>query len=135
MQHHKSFEDWGNEKQKIHESTVYDFSPRVREIVFAKMGVNIGFESDGKKEFLRPVIILKKIGSLYWVVPLTSKLKENIFHHTLKSVEFEEIENSVVMLSQGRIVDKKRFTQKIGEISWKEYHEIQKKMKKLYFSS
>ena len=53
---------WGNEKQKIHEEIVCDFSPRVREII-----------------------------------------------------------------------DKKRFISKIGEISGKEYKEIQKKIKKLYF--
>lgn len=82
----KNFSQWSNKKEDIHNTKVSSFSPRIREIVYAKMGINIVYESDGKKNFIRPVLILSKVGSLYWVVPLTSKLKENFFHHTLKSV-------------------------------------------------
>ncbi len=133
MKHIKNFNNWGIEKEKINNEYLYNFSPRPREIIFTKWGINIGFESDGKKNFLRPVLVLKKIGSLYWVVPLTSKLKENMFHYRLQSVSFDAVENSMIMLSQARVIDEKRFIRKIGEVSWKEYKEIQKKIKNLYF--
>ena len=141
MAYHKKFEEWGKEKKELHHAEIpvdengEKFSPRMREIIYAKLGVNIGFESDGKKGFTRPVLILAKIGSLYWVAPLTSKLKENFFHHTLTSVNFKNIENSVVMLSQARVIDGKRFKESIGKISRGEFFEIQKKMKNIYFPS
>lgn len=134
--HYKGFNEWNTEKQEIN-SGKYDreFYPKVRSIWYAKLGINIGFESDGKKEFKRPVLILAKIGSLYWIVPLTSQVKENIFHHTLTSVKFKKITNSVLMLSQARIIDKRRLISEIGIISKNEFNIIQKKMKGLYFSS
>ncbi len=137
-EHLKNFDDWNAEKKDLHNELSPVIYPKVRYIWYVKWGVNIGFESDGKKEFRRPVLVLAKIGSLYWVVPLTSKLKENYFHHTLSSVVFShsEVENSVVMLSQARIIDEKRFIHEIGIIEGKdEFREIQKKMKNIYFPS
>ncbi len=132
----KEFDIWNKEKKELHMSEEIEIYPKPRHIWYAKFGVNIGSESDGKAEFLRPVLVLSKIGSLYWVVPLTSKFKENIFHHTLESVKFEKIEYSLIMLSQARIIDKKRFQERIGKmVSKEEFSEIQKKMKSLYFPS
>jgi len=84
---------------------------------------------------LRPAIVLSKIGSLYWIAPLTTKLKQNIFYHLITSIEFENIENSIIILSQARVIDKKRFQNEIGIIKKDEFKIIQKKMKKLYFPS
>ncbi len=109
--------------------------PKARQIWFVKLGINIGFEANGKTDFTRPVLVLAKIGSLYWVVPLTSRLKLNSFHHRLESISFKNIEHSLVMLSQARVVDVKRFQECIGGISKSEFFIIQKKMKKFYFPS
>lgn len=134
--HQKDFQHWGIEKEKIN-SQDYDthFYPKVREIFYAKLGINIGFEADGKKEFIRPILILAKIGSLYWIVPMTSKLKNNFFHHEITSISFPEVEHSVIMLSQSRIIDKKRLMESLGMISKDEFTLIQKKMKSMYFPS
>lgn len=132
----KLFTSWAKEKNILHNKMKHTvFSPRPREIVYAKMGVNIGFEADGKKDFLRPVIVLAKIGSLYWIAPLTSQFKQNPFHYKMESVRFKNVEHSVIMLSQARIVDGKRFLYKIGEVNEKEFLEIQKEMQRLYFPS
>lgn len=86
MDFSKNFSEWAFEKKHIHESKPNKIFPKIRHIWYAKIGVNIGNEADGKKEFVRPVLVLAKIGSLYWVAPLTSRFKDNIFHHPLTSV-------------------------------------------------
>jgi len=131
----KDFNSWNLDKQVVHHRAKPVVYPKRRHIYYAKLGVNVGFEVDGKKLFLRPVLILARIGSLFWVAPLTSKFKANIFHYRLNSVSFPNIKDSVVMLSQARIVDKKRIQNELGIISIPEFLTIQKKMKKLYFPS
>ena len=45
---------------------------REREIWYAYFGTNIGFEIDGKEEFLRPCLIVKKISKeTFYAIPLT----------------------------------------------------------------
>ena len=53
------------------------FYINLREIWFVKMGKNIGHEEDGKNKFLRPVLVIKKVGNLFFTVALTSKGKDN----------------------------------------------------------
>ena len=136
IMHEKDFDQWSNEKKNIHyKKDNKNFYPKIREVFYAKIGVNIGFESDGKSEFMRPVLILSKIGSLYWAVPLTSKYKQNFFHHELQSISFSNIEHSLIMLSQSRIIDKRRLVESLGMVSKEEFQCIQKKMKSMYFPS
>ena len=98
------------------------------------MGVNIGFEQNGKKEFRRPVLVLKKVGSLFVVLPLTTKLqhckgKNSIYYHKISTCT--TIQVSAVMLSQLKTVDKKRFMHHIGEIDDDELIFIKEKTKEL----
>jgi mRNA-degrading endonuclease toxin of MazEF toxin-antitoxin module len=135
MNYSRNFDAWNEEKKSLDAQNLPIRHPKVRYIWYVKLGVNVGFESDGKKKFKRPVLVLAKIGSLYWVVPLTSKLKENAFHYSLKSVSFDDVKNSVVMLSQARVIDVSRFSHEIGRVEKEEFKKIQKKMKSLYFPS
>lgn len=49
----------GIEKEKINnEASRKNFSPQIGEIFHTKLGVNIGFESDGKGEFMRSIKFL-----------------------------------------------------------------------------
>ena len=56
----KLFDDWNILKQESH------FQEQVigikeRDIIFLRLGQNVGYEQDGKgEEFLRPVIVYKK---------------------------------------------------------------------------
>jgi hypothetical protein len=64
-----------------------------------KLGTNIGYEENGKSGYMRPVLIIKKIGKLYFVLPMTTKGKENnIFYHAIQSIDFGK--PSWVLLSQ-----------------------------------
>jgi len=105
--------------------------PKERQVWRIKLGVNIWYEADGKEMFLRPVLVMKRIGTLYRVIPLTTKYKENRFHYTLLSNTFWK-EKSIVILSQWRVVDKKRFTQFLWYVSLQEFEHIKKLLKDMY---
>ncbi len=70
------------------------------------IGVNIGFEQNGGKDFLRPVVVYKKFNKhVFLGIPLTSKIKEDKFHYEF---EYKADIRSFVMLSQIRLFDIKR---------------------------
>ena len=57
---------------------------KAREVWFAHLGINVGNEEDGKgKTFQRPVLILKKVGNMFFVAPMTTKGRDDKFYHTL----------------------------------------------------
>ncbi|MCT4664234.1 MAG: type II toxin-antitoxin system PemK/MazF family toxin [Flavobacteriales bacterium] len=109
----KDFDNWSILKQEIHHSERERIYFKPREIYNAHLGVNIGSEADGKDEvFLRPVLVIKKIGNLFFVVPMTTKGKEDSpFYYSLPYSYFDK--DSSLMLSQARIVDRKRLIRKI----------------------
>ena len=59
----KSFDNWNKIKQNTHNDTkTIGFSQY--EIIFMKLGANIGFEQDGQGvEFLRPVLVYRKFNN------------------------------------------------------------------------
>jgi len=73
----KKYDEWNEVKKNIFktENSVYF---KERDVFWASIGVNIGFEQDGKGNiFSRPVLILKKYSkSMFLGVPLSTKMKE-----------------------------------------------------------
>ena len=55
------FDEWNNDKKVIHKEELPEFFVNEREIWYTKLGINIGNESNGKKEFRRPVLVLRKV--------------------------------------------------------------------------
>ncbi len=86
-----------------------------REIWWCSIGLNIGDEEDGKNDlFERPVLVVRKFNeNIAWVVPMTTVVKNNKFHHT---VLYEERYFSL-MLSQIRLMSVKRFQRYIRKLS------------------
>ena len=103
------------------------------------MGENIGAEQNGKTEFSRPVLVLKKVGSLFFTVALTTKGKpENNFYLKLSDLSMDEdhlknIGQSWLILSQVRVMDKRRFLEKIGTVGSKEFNSVKLKLTTLLF--
>ncbi|MCX6780980.1 MAG: hypothetical protein NT003_02595 [Candidatus Magasanikbacteria bacterium] len=64
----KKFDEWNNLKQRLH-GRVWRHYIREGEIWFCSLGVNIGWEQDGKNEtFERPVLVVRKLSRHYfWV--------------------------------------------------------------------
>jgi mRNA interferase MazF len=135
----KIFDRWNEEKQNLHFASKKISYPHVREIWYTKTGVNIGFEENGKKNFLRPVLILKKVGNLFFIVSLTTKGKDDYyFYHKINTAIFnnqnkKQSHNSYIILSQARVMDIKRFTEKMEFISGKEFIQIKEKLKTVLF--
>lgn len=100
-----------------------------REVWWLSLGVNIGYEEDGKNEkFERPVLILKKFNQyLILVVPLSSKIKNNKYY-------FELILNGEfisALLFQFRIVSSKRLIRRIGIVDLDYFEKIKNKIKNI----
>lgn len=81
----KDFDWWLQEKIYIDQNiTTSTFFIKPREIWFVKLWVNIGSETDGKVVYERPVLILKKVWSIFWILPLTTKWKDSSSFFTIK---------------------------------------------------
>jgi mRNA interferase MazF len=133
----KNFDSWNSEKKILHSKKRDEFYVNPREIWYTKMGVNIGFEENGKEEFVRPVLVLKTVGNLIFTVALTSKGKDkNFFYHKFKKIELQNPRyesSSYAVLSQVKVMDKKRFFKKGGMVPEKEFVILQKKLKRVLF--
>ena len=88
------------------------------------MGINIGFEQDGKnKQFSRPVVVLKTYSTnAALIVPLTSKNKKGVYYFDVGTVDGREAK---AVLSQIRFVDRRRFINKAGTISKEIFKKLQ----------
>ena len=69
----EKFNEWNEEKKFLHDIVPKKKSIHPREIWYVKLGQNIGNEENGKKEFRRPVLVVKRIGNMYFCMPLTTK--------------------------------------------------------------
>lgn len=125
----KDFDTWNGDKKSLHHEKERPFFD-IREVWFAHLGVNIGYEQDGTgNESLRPVVVLKKFNNeICWVVPLTRthKTTKYYFHVSLEG------EDSTVILSQIRLLDAKRLKYKKGNISHEEYEELKKRLRDFF---
>lgn len=125
----KDFKKWHQHKEYIHHKR-----PRIffheREVWFAYIGVNIGFEQDGQGDkFLRSVVIIKKFNNeVAWCVPLTKARKEGKYYFKFS---FKIGEQSVAIISQVRLINAKRLLYKIGDISESDFSTLKKKIRQL----
>jgi mRNA interferase MazF len=94
------------------------------------MGLNVGFEQDGKgQDYLRPVVIIKKFNNeVMWAVPLTKNSKKNKYYFTFM---FNGKGPSSAILSQMRLIDSKRLKYKIGDISQVDLSLLKQKIRQL----
>ena len=124
----KDFQEWHTEKSDLHEHKVRAFFHE-REVWFASLGVNVGFEQDGRgNQFLRPVIVLKKFNNeVLWCLPLTKNQKKGKYYFAFEL----NGEVSTAILSQIRLVDAKRLQYKIGDMTPEKFVEIKEKLKQL----
>ena len=77
----KNFFEWHRRKELIDQNFGRLYFHE-REVWWCSLGVNVGFEQDGKGEkFARPVLVFKKFNNeCFWALPLTTKIKKNRFH-------------------------------------------------------
>lgn len=130
---YKDFDKWNKLKKETHaKEKVPYFHPR--EIWFTRLGENIGFEQDGKgKEYLRPVIILKKFNKqIFWAIPLTSQNKKGKFYFPINNINGKR---NIAIMSQFKLIDAKRLRYKIGDIDSKKFQKIKKIISEILLSN
>ena len=130
----KKYDEWNEIKKKVAKNS-RKLGIKPREIFWVKIGQNIGSEEYGKdKEFVRPVIIVRKLTSdLFIGIPVTSSLKDNAYFHKFKYKNKTKgmVENSA-MIVQFRTYSIKRVLSKIGKIDIDNFKQIIEKSKKLF---
>lgn len=124
--------DWWNlQKQHINakKERVYF---RDGEIWWVHLGLNIGFEINGKGiEHLRPVIVLKKYNMYsFLALPLSTSSKTNDYRIPIGTIDGK---NATANLSQLRNIDSKRLAKRICELDPVLFNEIKKKASEANF--
>ena len=124
----KNFTAWNFKKiETDSKSIVPQF--KIREIFWARVGENIGFEQSGSgHNFIRPVLILRKFNNhLFWGIPLTTAEKSGKYY-----LKFEfNGKSQRAIISQLRLFDAKRLEQKIGTMSKFDFQKIEKAVQKI----
>ncbi len=124
----KDFKEWFIQKNDLHKNKVRAFFHE-REVWFASIGVNIGFEQDGRGDsFLRPVVILRKFNNeVLWCIPLTKNQKKGKYYFSFPLNQ----EISTAILSQIRLIDCKRLQYKVGDMTKDDFAKLKEKLKQL----
>jgi mRNA interferase MazF len=121
----KPFDEWNEVKKKVNKRAPSDL--KERQILFVSIGVNVGYEEDGKGDKgLRPVLVFKKFGrELFWGIPLTSKNREgeHYFNFTYK-----DDQSSCALLSQMRAYSARRIEYRSGYMKQEDWIKLCIKM-------
>ena len=117
----KDYHQWMPVKVRINNSN-YRVVFKIRDVFWASIGENIGFEEDGKgQHYNRPVVILKKFNKqLFWGIPLSTTTRRGKYYFEV-NLPGKNGEQSVALLSQLRIWDSARLEDKIGMLSKEEF--------------
>jgi mRNA interferase MazF len=126
----KDFETWNSKKKILNFEHKRPFFHE-KEVWYANLGVNVGFEEDGKgRDFLRPVLIYRKFSKeVLWAFPLTRTSKTSKYYFGFKGGSTSQ--ESFAILSQIRLIDAKRLNHKIFNITEEDFIVLNKKFKAL----
>lgn len=110
----KDFDGWIEKKKETHYRKSLPPQFKERDIWWVSVGVNVGFEEDGKNgNYVRPALIIKKFSrDLFLGAPMSTKLKDNKYY-----VKVTVKGNVVsVLTSQIRVFSSKRMWNKLAEL-------------------
>ena len=101
-----------------------------REIWWASLGLNIGFEQDGTgSDFDRPILILRGLSrQVCIVIPLTTSKKRDRFYIDAGLVDEKP---AAAIISQLRLIDTRRLVEKVGMLDKVTFELIRKAAKDL----
>jgi mRNA interferase MazF len=125
----KEFDKW-NEVKKRTEQKEETAIFKEREIYWANIGENIGYEQNGKGEdFMRPLLVFRKYSNkLFCGIPLSTTIRDGSFFFNFK---FSKDKESSALLVQAKTFDGKRLDRKIGMIDKDDFKRLEQKMKEL----
>ena len=121
------FIEWTKLKIRIQISEEEPVYFREKEIWWASLGVNIGYEQDGKnRNFERPVLVLKKFNKdILLALPITSKNKTGKYYYQFK---YDGVKYSII-LSQIRLISSKRLLRKLRVFPDVEFEKVREFVK------
>lgn len=120
----KDFSGWNEKKIIIHNDNRNKLYHQ-RDIWWCALGINIGYEQDGKDvDFQRPVLVLKGLSmNTCLVLPITTSKQVHPLRISIGTITGKD---SKVVLSQMKVVDTKRFINKIAVLGTTEFEAIRK---------
>ncbi len=101
-----------------------------REVWWARIGLNIGVENNGKgPEFTRPVIILRKFNKKSaHVIPLTTVCdKHKLVNGHIFEIGCVQGKRAYAILSQSKTIDSKRLVRKLQVLPKKTFESLVRK--------
>lgn len=129
MDYIKDFDGWIIKKKDYHYRKILPPMFKERDIWWVSIGVNVGFEEDGKHEkFIRPVLVLRKFNrELFLGIPMSTKIKDNPYYVQV-SVQEETVS---VLISQIRVFSAKRMQDKLAELDKGELEKVKNEVIKM----
>jgi mRNA interferase MazF len=120
---------WHEIKKDISKENKKIVIPKAREVYWASIGENIGYEQNGKGEiFSRPVLIVKRFSrNMFFGIPLSTQIKDGNFFYNFDFLE----QQSNALLVQARLYDTKRLENRLGMIEKSDFVNIKIKLKEL----
>ena len=114
----KDFDGWIEKKKESHYKDALPPLFKERDIWWVSVGINVGYEEDGKNgNYVRPVLIIKKFSrDLFLGVPMSTKLKENKYYIKV-TVKGDTVS---ALSSQIRVFSSKRMWNKLAELDEKD---------------
>lgn len=125
----KNFDKWNEIKKGIDSISEGRFY-KPREIWWIKFGINVGFEQNGgENNYERTGLVLKFFSRhICLVLPITTSKKENKYHFPIGNITGKE---SFVILSQVRLIDTRRFINRVAILDQKTFEEIKNSFRDL----
>lgn len=125
----KDFQKWHDKKSQIDDLSQRPFFQE-REVWWCRVGLNIGFEQDGKGEkFARPVVVVSKFNNeVFWALPLTTAEKVNKFY---SQVDIGDGKIRTAIVSQIRLMDAKRLMDKLGQVRKEDFLKLKQAIARL----
>jgi len=125
----KEFDKWNEVKKRTEQKqdTAYF---KEREIYWANIGKNIGYEQNDKGEdFMRPLLVFRKYSNkLFCGTPLSTSIREGSFFFNF---QFLQDKSSCALLVQAKTFDVKRLDRKIGMMKKEDFEQLDEKIKEL----
>lgn len=129
----KDFDTWNQKKKELHAKVLDSILFfKEGEIWWVHLGVNVGFEMDGKgKESTRPVLIIKKYNKFsFLALPLGTSPKLNKYRVPVGMVDGK---NAVANVSQMKNIDSKRLAKKICTLEKSLFEGVKQKTSQVNF--
>jgi mRNA interferase MazF len=125
----KDFDSWNEKKKNLNNSGIYKLYHK-REVWWCSLGINVGYEQDGKGVgYERPVLILRGFSQqVCFVVPLTTSPRISPFNIPIGKINDRF---NAAIISQGRLIDTKRLSNKICTLDIKIFEAIRKAFRDL----